>query len=957
VDDTRTRDKRPPEDAATLRRASAPVEDLVGRRLLHFRVVERLGEGGMGVVYRAIDDKLQRAVAIKVLSARYTADDRDRQLIVREARHAAALAHPNIATIHEVHDGPDGAFYVMELVTGETLRQTLARVGRVSGAEALRWAAQIASAVACAHAAGVIHRDLKPENILIAASGDVKLLDFGLAKIIDIGNPDLVMTAPHRGAPPVAKTAPGRVMGTPAYMAPEQARSEPVDARADVFAFGVVMYELFTGVQPFARTTSIPSGDRASGHWQLVAGMRQLAPDVPPAIAEIIERCLAFDRDARYVDGRALATAFPSVAHFEAPAPSVQIGPYRIERQLGVGGMGVVYVGVDTRLGRRAAIKQLLPELSASRDVVERFFNEARAAANINHPGIVEIYDVGWHVDGSAYFAMKLLDGESLAARLRRGPLAIAVATALVRQIASALAAAHAAGIVHRDLKPDNIVLVRDDSIAIGERAILLDFGIAKLFGAASVMHRTRAGSVMGTPTYMAPEQCRGAPDVDHRADVYALGCVLFEMLTGRVPFVGGGVAEVLGMHQHAEPPRARTLRGDVAPELDAMITRSLAKRPEQRYQTMAELGSDPALAMPAKRARNRVPIAFVVAVLVVAAAAVAITIARRSTGDARSIDAGVAVVRDAVVHDAKPGPCRNAAACRAACDRDDQIGCVQLAVYLHYGTDGAAKDPHAAYELYSAACDKKIAVACRYAGIDLYDGTGVVKDLAAAAERYRRGCSLGDTTSCGDIGMLQYKGEGMAIDVAGALENYRISCDGGFVAHCVYRGMLLQDRKNATKADVDEAVALFRRACDQKDGQGCNALGNSYLRGQGVAKDMKKARDAYQTGCDYDESTACYNLGILYRDGGGGLAVDLAQAKVMLERGCKGGKRYSCDALNKLVDSPRPVKSAEQRCSEKGEWWVICDGQCVDERNDPKHCGACTIACPTGVCAGAFCR
>jgi len=211
-----------------------------------------------------------------------------------------------------------------------------------------------------------------------------------------------------------------------------------------------------------------------------------------------------------------------------APSQSMegtQIGSYQIERRLGTGGMGVVYIGVDLRLGRRAAIKQLLPELSGNREIVERFFNEAKAAANINHPGIVEIYDVGWHTDGSAYFAMKWLDGDSLARRLRAtGPMPVQLAATIARQVASALAAAHACGIVHRDLKPDNIVLVRDDEVAIGERAIVLDFGIAKLFGDQPISQKTRTGSLLGTPAYMSPEQCRGAGEVDLRTDVYALG-------------------------------------------------------------------------------------------------------------------------------------------------------------------------------------------------------------------------------------------------------------------------------------------------------------------------------------------------------------------------------------------------------------------------------------------------
>ena len=269
----------------------------------------------------------------------------------------------------------------------------------------------------------------------------------------------------------------------------------------------------------------------------------------------------------------------------------MQIGQYQIERQLGRGGFGVVYIGVDVRLGRRAAIKQLLPELSNNREIVERFFNEAKAAANINHPGIVEIYDVGWHTDGSAYFAMKLLDGDSLSRRLRSGPVSIVYAATVGRQVASALVAAHNSGIVHRDLKPDNIILVPDDEVAIGERAVILDFGIAKLSDPQS-MSNTRSGMMMGTPGYMSPEQCRGAGEVDHRTDLYALGCILFEMLTGRPPFVGEGPGEVMGMHQFVEPPALRSLRPDVPPDLDALIAKLLAKKIDQRMQRMSEVQS-----------------------------------------------------------------------------------------------------------------------------------------------------------------------------------------------------------------------------------------------------------------------------------------------------------------------------------------------------------------------------
>jgi tRNA A-37 threonylcarbamoyl transferase component Bud32 len=258
------------------------------------------------------------------------------------------------------------------------------------------------------------------------------------------------------------------------------------------------------------------------------------------------------------------------------------LGSYRLERELGRGGMGAVYVGVHTLLGRRAAVKVLLPELSRHQAIVQRFFNEARAATAIKHPGIVEIYDFGFAADGSAYIVMELLAGESLADRLRRGPLPLATAIQIARQTATALGAAHRSGIVHRDLKPDNVFLVPDAETALGERVKLLDFGIAKLVDPGEV-GRTHAGSVMGTPMYMAPEQCRGASDLDHRADLYALGCVLHEMVAGAPPFVGDAAGVVLGAHLHLPPPPLRSLVPHATAELEAAVLRLLAKDPAAR--------------------------------------------------------------------------------------------------------------------------------------------------------------------------------------------------------------------------------------------------------------------------------------------------------------------------------------------------------------------------------------
>jgi serine/threonine-protein kinase len=269
--------------------------------------------------------------------------------------------------------------------------------------------------------------------------------------------------------------------------------------------------------------------------------------------------------------------------------PSV-IGQYRITGVLGEGGMGVVYAAEHTLLGRPAAVKVLLPDLSSKQEVVQRFFNEARAATAIRHPGIVEIYDFGWTAEGAAFIVMEHLQGETLRDRRKRGLMPWNLALSVTRQIAGALGAAHAKGIVHRDLKPDNVFLVPDPEVPGGERIKLLDFGIAKLAGSEAGLHKTRTGAVIGTPTYMAPEQCRGV-SVDSRADLYALGCILFELISGRPPFVGEGEGDVLAAHIYVPVPALGSLvHGGLPKEIETLVQRLLAKAPIDRAQTADEV-------------------------------------------------------------------------------------------------------------------------------------------------------------------------------------------------------------------------------------------------------------------------------------------------------------------------------------------------------------------------------
>jgi tRNA A-37 threonylcarbamoyl transferase component Bud32 len=265
----------------------------------------------------------------------------------------------------------------------------------------------------------------------------------------------------------------------------------------------------------------------------------------------------------------------------------VRVGSYRITERLARGGMGEVYLARHEIMDREAAVKLIHPELTDKRDLVDRFLNEARAAASIRHPGIVEVFDVG-QVDGRAYIVMEYLRGELLASRLARTRIDLDKALLLTRQIAGALGAAHACGIIHRDLKPENIFIVPDPDVVGGERTKILDFGIAKLLESQGVVH-TVQGAMFGTPAYMAPEQCQDAAQVDRRADLYSLGCIMYELLTGTPPFGRGGM-ELIAAHLRDHPPPLRDRAPRVSPALESIVMGLLAKNPDERFQSCEAL-------------------------------------------------------------------------------------------------------------------------------------------------------------------------------------------------------------------------------------------------------------------------------------------------------------------------------------------------------------------------------
>ncbi len=350
-----------------------------------YEILEKLGEGGMGVLYRARDTRLSRTVALKLLRSDTLDDPERRARFVREARAASALNHPNIVTVYDIDETPDGSDCItMEYVEGRSLDRVIA-AGPLPLDEALRYAGDVLRALAAAHAAGIVHRDVKPANVMLTTSGQVKVLDFGLAK---------VFAAPAGGetAATLARgTRPGIVLGTPAYMSPEQARGEPVEARSDVFSFGAMLYEMLSGRRPFqgesvaALLSSILRDDPPP-----VEGLR---PGIPGDVAALVARCLARDRNARYASaGEALQALQACQARLSTPKTKSGARPWQIVAV--VAALAVLGAVLGRQLMRasheRTARRETLPEIErlVQADKLYAAFSLARQAEPPRHVAV-----------------------------------------------------------------------------------------------------------------------------------------------------------------------------------------------------------------------------------------------------------------------------------------------------------------------------------------------------------------------------------------------------------------------------------------------------------------------------------------------------------------------------------------------------------------------------------------
>ncbi|HWN09582.1 MAG TPA: protein kinase [Pyrinomonadaceae bacterium] len=268
-------------------------------------------------------------------------------------------------------------------------------------------------------------------------------------------------------------------------------------------------------------------------------------------------------------------------------------GKYRIEARLSEGGMGTVYRGTHVLMDKTVAVKVLRPSLAADEKIVARFSREARAASRISHPHALSVTDFGEAEDGVVFLVMEYLDGQTLKEIIREdGPMALPRAVEILRQVGGALDAAHTEGVVHRDLKSDNIMLLSSSGT---DYAKVLDFGIAKIKEADGAYDPglTAPDLVIGTPQYMSPEQCSQSPDIDARSDIYSLGVILYELLVGHVPFTGDSPTSIMLKHLQEPAPSVLDERDDLPSAVSSVINRALAKKPEDRYQTVNELLED----------------------------------------------------------------------------------------------------------------------------------------------------------------------------------------------------------------------------------------------------------------------------------------------------------------------------------------------------------------------------
>ncbi len=581
--------------------AELPIGRLLNDR---YEVLARLGQGGMGTVYKVLDRELDRIIALKTIRPDLASNPQSLRRLKQETLLARQIAHRNVIRVFDLGVAEGLRFITMEFVAGQDLRALLDARSKLTVEETRDLLTQIGNGLAAAHGEDVVHRDLKPHNILLASDGRVRLVDFGLARSFE----------------DTRATRTGGLLGTPTYMSPEQALGHPGDARSDIFAFGVIAFELLAGQLPFPNhPLSEALVSRTRGHARSLA---VVDPSIPGWLVSLVMRCLERNPADRFATAEQLLKALEARGHdaFSSTHPpsaatirgaQTELTPgdmlgsrYRIEAEAGEGAIGKVYRATDLDLHRTVALKVVRPELAGDPQSLDQLIQEISVASQISHKNILRIHDLG-EADGLRFVSMAWAEGENLSQLLHRtGPLPESRIRELALQLCDGLMAAHEQGISHRDLKPSNILFSSAGHVCIA------DFGLARS-AADSALSRpsaaVEAGSCSGTPLYMSPEQVDGA-SVDCRTDIYSLGLILYEMATGRIPFSESSVVQTITQRLTESPASPRVLNSGISEQLAAVILRCLERDPAARYPTVEAVRAD--LAQPAKSSEPQTAIA-----------------------------------------------------------------------------------------------------------------------------------------------------------------------------------------------------------------------------------------------------------------------------------------------------------------------------------------------------------
>ncbi|MEW6368883.1 MAG: serine/threonine-protein kinase [Acidobacteriota bacterium] len=564
----------------------------VGSRLREYEILEQIGRGGMGAVYRARHVYLEEERAIKVVRPDVSEGVNPVDRFIQEARILVRLRHPNLVQLHEFGTLDDGSFImVVELIRGESVLQRINRLERIPADEAIRIVGEAARGLAAAHALGIVHRDVSPDNLLLVTGADgteaTKVIDFGIAKpIAEGGLQHMLSTSVY--------------VGKPQYSSPEQCGmlepGEVIDQRSDVYSLAATLYHMLTGKLPFY-ATSIQGYIIKHVNEAPAPPSSHFPPgQIPADLDAIILRALAKKRADRHgsmtefladleriAGDRSSRLTMPIAKAGGAPvlAPgSLFAGRFLIEKEIGAGGMGRVFKAFDNTLHVPLALKVMHPRVAGDSVALERLKREVILARKVAHRNACRIFDIG-RGDGVDYVTMEYVEGKTLSELIKlQGRMNPSDGIPLIRQVVSALREAHNAGVIHRDLKPHNIMVGAD------WHASVMDFGLSL---ASGLDRLTQDGMLVGTPSYMAPEQLEGR-DFDQRADLYAVGVIMFEVFTGKLPFTASAPVQVMLAHIKTPPPRPTSIVPDLPKELEHIILRLLEKKADDRFQTAGDL-------------------------------------------------------------------------------------------------------------------------------------------------------------------------------------------------------------------------------------------------------------------------------------------------------------------------------------------------------------------------------